>query len=87
MEHGRRDPEIVRVDWFVQRMARLPTGVAKLRYLREQRVADGDDRGHSDRLRQALAALVTPASDQRSVAELGNRDGGEEIWWPVMRAT
>ena len=53
-------------------------GVAELRYRSQQRVAGRDDSRRRDRLLQPVAAFVTPASNKRSIAELGNRDGSEE---------
>jgi hypothetical protein len=69
---------VVGVDRFMQRMPHLAAGVAKFGHGRQQRVADGDDRGRCDRLLQALSALDSPAGDECAVAEFGNGDGGEE---------
>ncbi|MGI8984622.1 MAG: hypothetical protein ACR2HM_08850 [Acidimicrobiales bacterium] len=44
----------------------------------QQGVTDWYDRGRADRLLQAAATLETPAGHQRSAAELGNGDRGEE---------
>lgn len=43
-----------------------------------QRVGDRDDGGASDRRLDALATGSAPVGDDRSVAQLGDRDSGEE---------
>lgn len=63
---------------FVERMSDLSAGMTKLRCGRQQGIADRNDRGRFDRLRQPLAALVFPAGDERAVAKLGDGDGSEE---------
>ncbi len=78
MDRRRRDPEVVGMDRFMQRMSGLSAGVAKLGDGRQQGVTDGHDRGRGDRLLQPLAALISPTGDERAVAELGNGAGGEE---------
>lgn len=72
------DPQVVGVDRFVKRVSDLAARVSKLRSGGQQGTADWDDRGRCDRLFQSLSALVSPASDESAVSELGDGDGGEE---------
>jgi len=56
-------------------MSGLPARVAELGGRREQSVTDRDDRGRCDRLLEARATLLSPAGDERAVAESGDGDG------------
>lgn len=73
-----RDPKVVGVDGFVQRVAGLSARVAKLGDGREQGVADGHDGGRGDRLLQPLAARFAPTCDECAVPEFGNGDAGKK---------
>jgi len=75
---GSCDPQVVRVDRFVERMSDLTARMTKLRDGRQQSVTHRDDCHRCDRLLEPLAALGSPSGDECAVAELGDGDGGEE---------
>ena len=75
---GGCDPQVVRVDRFVERMSNLTACMTKLRDGRQQSVTHRDDCRRCDRLLEPLPAGVSPPGDESAVAKLGDGDGCEE---------
>jgi hypothetical protein len=78
VDRGCGDPQIVCVNGFVERVTDEPACVAKLSRCSQQGVADWHNRRRGNGLFQLVAALFSPASDERAVTELCDGDRGNE---------
>ena len=78
VNRGCCDPQIVGVDRLVEGTPALAARMTKLSDSGQEGVTHRDDGGRGDRLLEPLSALISPASDEGAVAQLGDGDGGEE---------
>ncbi len=85
VERRCRDPQVVGVGSIMERVARSATGESELGEGREESIADGNDRGHLDRLIEAVAPRRAPSGHESAISESLTVMAARKVCCPAIK--